>query len=82
MGAPRPKLGLPFARPAVAKCTVGERPGGTLGMARWLGSRRRLGAPGSELGLPLAVADDGVTGRFVQNCTLSRSAEERGANIA
>jgi hypothetical protein len=25
---------------------------------------------------------DGVTGRFVQNCTLSRSGEERGANVA
>ena len=57
MGAPRPKLGLSFAPPAVAKCTVGKRPGRTLGMARRLGSRRHLGASGSELGLPLAVAD-------------------------
>ena len=57
LGTPRPKLGLPFASPDVAICTVGKRSGRTLGMARRLGSRRHLGAPGSELGLPLAVAD-------------------------
>ena len=43
--------------PDVAICTVGKRAGRTLGMARRLGSRRHLGAPRSELGLPLVVAD-------------------------
>jgi hypothetical protein len=56
LGAPRPKLGLPFASPAVANGKVGERPTRTLGMARRLGSRGHLGAPGPELGLPVAVA--------------------------
>ncbi len=57
LGAPWPKLGLSFAPPGVAKCTVGKRRGRTLGMARRLGCRWHLGAPGSELGLPLAVGD-------------------------
>ncbi len=54
--AARPKLGLPFAPPGVAKGGVGERTARTLGMARRLGRRRYLGTSGSELGLPLAVA--------------------------
>jgi hypothetical protein len=57
LGAPRPKLGLPFAAPAVAISTLGKRSRRTLGMARRMGSRRHLGAPGSKLGLPLAIAD-------------------------
>ena len=56
MGAAWAELGLPLVPAAVAICAVGQRSGRPLGMARRLGSRRHLGAPRPELGLPLAVA--------------------------